>query len=53
MTAELGGEQVDIVLWDDIIPVQFVINALQPAEVVSIVLDEDLQAMDVLQTTIN
>nr|HNH42818.1 transcription termination/antitermination protein NusA [Agitococcus sp.] len=46
VTAELGGERVDIVLWDDN-PVQFVINALQPAEVVSIVLDEDLHAMDV------
>lgn len=46
VTAELGGERVDIVLWDDN-PVQFVINALQPAEVVSIVLDEDVGAMDV------
>lgn len=46
VTAELGGERVDIVLWDDN-PVQFVINALQPAEVVSIVLDEDVKAMDV------
>ncbi|PTQ91001.1 transcription termination factor NusA [Agitococcus lubricus] len=46
VTAELGGERVDIVLWDDN-PVQFVINALQPAEVVSIILDEDVRAMDV------
>jgi N utilization substance protein A len=46
VTAELGGERVDIVLWDDN-PVQFVINALQPAEVASIVLDEDVRAMDV------
>jgi len=46
VTAELGGERIDIVLWDDS-PVQFVINSLQPAEVVSIVLDEDLHAMDV------
>ncbi len=46
VTAELGGERVDIVLWDDN-PVQFVINALQPAEVVSIIMDEDVQAMDV------
>ena len=46
VTAELGGERVDIVLWDDN-PVQFVINALQPAEVVSIIMDEDVHAMDV------
>ncbi|MBK8326660.1 MAG: transcription termination/antitermination protein NusA [Moraxellaceae bacterium] len=46
VTAELSGERVDIVLWDDN-PVQFVINALQPAEVASIVLDEDVHAMDV------
>lgn len=46
VTAELDGEKVDIVLWDDN-PVQFVINALQPAEVVSIILDEDTKAMDV------
>ncbi len=46
VTAELGGERVDIVLWDDN-TAQFVINALQPAEVASIVLDEDVRAMDV------
>ncbi len=42
----LGGERVDIVLWDDN-PAQFVINALQPAEVASIVVDEDAHSMDV------
>lgn len=43
---ELGGERVDIVLWDDN-PAQFVINAMSPAEVVSIVVDEDRHSMDV------
>lgn len=46
VTAELGGERVDIVLWDDN-TAQFVINALQPAEVVSIIVDEDSRSMDV------
>ncbi len=43
---ELGGERVDIVLWDDN-SAQFVINAMSPADVVSIVVDEDRHAMDV------
>lgn len=43
---ELAGERVDIVLWDAN-PAQFVINAMQPAEVVSIVVDEESHAMDV------
>lgn len=43
---ELGGERVDIVLWDEN-PAQFVINAMSPAEVVSIVVDEDRHSMDV------
>ncbi len=43
---ELGGERVDIVLWDDN-PAQFVMNAMSPAEVVSIVVDEDAHTMDV------
>jgi len=42
---ELGGERIDIVLWDDNIA-QFVINAMSPADVVSIVVDEDRHAMD-------
>ncbi|QIW16012.1 transcription termination/antitermination protein NusA [Pasteurellaceae bacterium RH1A] len=42
---ELGGERVDIVLWDDN-PAQYVINAMAPADVVSIVVDEDKHAMD-------
>lgn len=43
---ELQSERVDIVLWDDN-PVQLVINAMQPAEVVSIVVDEDNHTMDI------
>jgi N utilization substance protein A len=43
---ELSGERVDIILWDDN-PAQFVINAMAPAEVVSIVVDEDADSMDV------
>jgi len=46
VSGELGGERVDIVLWDDN-PAQYVINALQPAEVASIVIDEDAHSMDV------
>ena len=42
---ELGNERVDIVLWDDN-PAQFVINAMAPAEIESIVLDEDSGSMD-------
>ncbi len=43
---ELAGERVDIVLWDEN-PAQFVLNALSPAEIVSIVMDEDAHSMDV------
>ncbi|WP_308366198.1 MULTISPECIES: transcription termination factor NusA [unclassified Microbulbifer] len=43
---ELSGERVDIVLWDDN-PAQFVINAMAPAEIESIVVDEDAGSMDV------
>ncbi|NPU93636.1 MAG: transcription termination/antitermination protein NusA [Gammaproteobacteria bacterium] len=43
---ELGGERIDIVLWDDN-PAQFVINAMSPADVVSIVVDEDKHSMDI------
>ncbi|RUO80435.1 transcription termination/antitermination protein NusA [Idiomarina tyrosinivorans] len=46
VSGELGGERVDIVLWDDN-PAQFVINAMAPAEVSSIVVDEDAHTMDV------
>jgi N utilization substance protein A len=43
---ELAGERVDIILADDN-PAQFVINAMSPADVVSIVVDEDAHSMDV------
>ncbi len=43
---ELAGERVDIVLYDDN-PAQLVINAMAPAEVASIVMDEDSHTMDV------
>jgi N utilization substance protein A len=46
VSSELGGERVDIVLWDDN-PAQFVINAMAPAEVASIVVDEEKQTMDI------
>nr|WP_067288544.1 transcription termination factor NusA [Marinobacterium profundum] len=43
---ELNGERVDIILWDDN-PAQLVINAMSPAEVASIVIDEETHSMDV------
>ncbi len=43
---ELAGERVDIILWDEN-PAQFVINAMSPAEVTSIVMDEESHSMDV------
>jgi N utilization substance protein A len=47
VTSELAGERVDIILWSPD-PAQFVINALAPAEVVSIVVDEEAQSMDIV-----
>lgn len=47
VTSELAGERVDIVLWS-MEPAQFVINAMSPAEVSSIVVDEDAHSMDVV-----
>src|SRR5699024_7589349 len=44
---ELGGEQIDIVLWSED-PAEFVIGALAPANVLSIIIDEDKEAMDVV-----
>ena len=43
---ELAGERVDIILWDEN-PAQFVINAMSPADVTSIVADEELHSMDI------
>ncbi|NNJ93115.1 MAG: transcription termination/antitermination protein NusA [Halobacteria archaeon] len=46
VSTELSGERVDIILWDDN-PAQFVINAMSPAEVASIVVDEETNTMDI------
>jgi N utilization substance protein A len=46
VSTELSGERVDIILWDDN-PAQFVINAMSPAEVTSIVVDEEAHVMDI------
>ena len=43
---ELAGERVDIILWNEN-PAQYVINSMSPAEVISIVVDEDAHSMDV------
>ncbi|MBF8268499.1 MAG: NusA antitermination factor [Gammaproteobacteria bacterium] len=43
---ELAGERVDIILWDEN-PAQFVINAMAPAEVASIMVDEDNHCVDI------
>jgi N utilization substance protein A len=45
VSGELGGERVDIILWDDN-PAQLVINAMAPADISSIVVDEDSHTMD-------
>ncbi|MBU2892423.1 transcription termination factor NusA [Colwellia sp. D2M02] len=46
VSSELGGERVDIVLYDDNVA-QYVINAMAPAEVASIIVDEDKGTMDI------
>jgi len=46
VSGELGNERVDIILWDDN-PAQLVVNAMAPAEVASIVVDEDTHSMNV------
>lgn len=46
VTNELAGERVDIILWDED-PARFAINAMAPAEVLSIVVDEDAHSMDI------
>ena len=43
---EIGGERVDIILWDAD-PAQFVINAMSPAEVLSLVVDEEANSMNI------
>lgn len=46
VSGELGGERIDIVVYDPD-PVQFVINAMAPAEIASILVDEETNTMDV------
>jgi N utilization substance protein A len=46
ITNELAGERIDIIIWDENFA-QFVINAMSPAEVVSIIVDEDAHSMDI------
>ena len=46
VSAELGNERIDIIIYDDN-PAQLVINALVPAKVESIVMDEDSRSMDI------
>lgn len=46
VSSELGGERIDVVLWDDN-PIQFIINAMSPADVESIVVDEEKHTMDI------
>lgn len=43
---ELAGERIDIIVWDEN-PAQYVINAMSPAEVLSIIVDEEKQSMDI------
>lgn len=47
VTSELAGERVDIILWSDD-PATYVINALAPAEISSIVVDEEKNCMDIV-----
>ncbi len=47
VTSELGGERIDIILWSPD-PAQFVINALAPAEVSKITVDEEKHSMDIV-----
>jgi N utilization substance protein A len=47
---ELAGERVDIILWNEN-PAQYVINAMAPAEVQSIIVDEDSGSMDIVVET--
>jgi len=52
VSGELAGERIDIVPWDDN-PAQLAVNAMAPAEVASIVLDEETHAMDIAVTEDN
>lgn len=50
VSSELGGERIDVVLWDDN-PAQFVINSMAPADVTSLIVDEDARSMDIAVET--
>lgn len=52
VTNELAGERVDIILWNPS-EAQFVINAMSPAEIQSIVVDEDKHSMDLAVSSEN
>jgi len=52
VTNELAGERVDIIIWNPSEP-QFVINAMSPAEIQSIVVDEDKHSMDLAVASIS
>ena len=52
VSGELAGERIDIVMWDEN-PAQLTINAMAPAEVASIVLDEETHSMDIAVTEEN
>jgi N utilization substance protein A len=52
VTNELAGERVDIIIWHPSEP-QFVINAMSPAEIQSIVVDEDKHCMDLAVASVN
>ena len=52
VTNELAGERVDIIIWNSSEP-QFVINAMSPAEIQSIVIDEDKHSMDVAVSSVS
>ncbi len=47
VSSELGGERIDIILWEDN-PAQFVINAMAPAEIQTMFVDEDRHSMDLI-----
>jgi len=49
---ELAGERVDIILFDES-PAQFIINAMAPAEVTSIIVDEDSNSVDIAVSEVN
>lgn len=47
VSSELNGERVDIILWDDS-PAKLVISAMAPADILSVIIDEDAKVMDVV-----